>query len=189
MICQPVGIARKTIWINILNPLNMRKLSQDLKLLLRSEGMTVTTTTSPNILLLQIHARGIKGHYYVVKICQTQGQVLLESGIISAKQELEWAGVEGGLGAISDIVLHNKWITLLSTAFAGVDISSVLGSYEEEEKILSQIQQIILSYQQQQVTQAIPINATRKQFKYCPNCGYELKGSPNYCPNCGYKLK
>ncbi len=23
---------------------------------------------------------------------------------------------------------------------------------------------------------------------FCPNCGTELKGTPNFCPNCGYKL-
>ena len=23
---------------------------------------------------------------------------------------------------------------------------------------------------------------------FCPNCGNELKGTPNYCPNCGQKL-
>ena len=150
----------------------MKRLAQDLKMLFRSEGMSVTTTASPNILILQIHARGIRGHYYVVKICQNQNQVLIESGIISAKQQLEWAGVEGGIGAVSDIVLHNKWLTLLSGAFAGVDVASVLGSYEEENKILSQIQQVILSYQ-----------------SVCPNCGAPVNPSFNFCPNCGYKLK
>ncbi|BDC19489.1 hypothetical protein HS5_23790 [Acidianus sp. HS-5] len=149
--------------------------------------MSVTSTTSPSILLLQIHARGIRGHYYVVKICQNQNQVLIESGIISAKQQLEWTGVEGGVGTLSDTVLHNKWLTLLSGTFAGVDIASVLGSYEEEDKILSQIQQVIMSYQQ--IGQILTTNAMSKQYRYCPNCGYLLNGSPNYCPNCGYKLK
>lgn len=33
----------------------------------------------------------------------------------------------------------------------------------------------------------IPIES-KKKFKYCFNCGYELGGDFNFCPNCGYNL-
>ena len=31
----------------------------------------------------------------------------------------------------------------------------------------------------------IPIES-KKKFKYCFNCGYELGGDFNFCPNCGH---
>ncbi|BCU71509.1 zinc ribbon domain-containing protein [Stygiolobus caldivivus] len=207
-VCQPVGMAGKTIWLDVGRQLDMKRLSQDLKLLLRSEGMTVTSTVSPNILILQIHARGIRGHYYVVKICQTEGRVLIETGIISAKRQLEWAGVEGGMAGLSDALLHSKWLTLISGAFAGVDVATVLGSYEEENRILSQIEQVILSYQKGPIQapprppmyQTVPTKPLNNQSltptnqlintpRYCPNCGHPLAGVFNYCPNCGFKLR
>lgn len=175
-ICQPVGMGGRTLYLNVNSPLKMKVLSQDLKMLFRSEGMTVYTTYSPNILILQLHAKGIRGHYYTVRICQNNNQVLIESGITSAKVQLEWAGVEGGLAGVSDLLLHNKFLTLLSGTFAGVNIWSVIGSYEQEQQILNQIEQLIISYQQQHTA------------LYCPNCGYTIAPQYKFCPNCGHKL-
>ncbi len=178
MICSPVGMGGKTLWLDVRQPLVMKQLSQDLKMLFRSEGMTVTSTYSPNILVMQIHARGVRGHYYTVKICQTGGRVLVETGITSARQQLEWASAEGGLGVASDAILHNKFLTLLSGTFAGIDVASVLGSLQQESSILQQIQQVIMSYGVQ----------SPQPLRYCPNCGHPLSRPSNFCPNCGHKL-
>lgn len=177
MICQPVG--GKVIQLNINKPLDMKALAQDLKMLFRSEGMTVYATYSPNILILQLHARGLKGHYYTTKICQDNNKVVIETGITSARVQLEWAGVEGGIAGASDLLLHNKFLALLGSAFAGVDVASVLGSYEQEQEIINQIVQVITSHQQA-VSQQTP--------RYCPNCGYPVAPQYKFCPNCGYRL-
>ncbi|BBG23128.1 hypothetical protein IC006_0412 [Sulfuracidifex tepidarius] len=185
MICRPVGMGGKTLWLDVSKPLVMKQLSQDLKMLFRSEGMTVTSTYSPNILVLQIHARGIRGHYYTVKVCQNQGKVLIETGITSARQQLEWASAETGIGVASDELLHNKFLTLLSGAFAGIDVASVLGSYQQESSILQQIQQVITSYGGQ------PPSAPGHPVQYhrfCPNCGNPLSRPSYFCPNCGHRL-
>ncbi|TRM90011.1 hypothetical protein DMP16_10740, partial [Sulfolobus sp. B1] len=98
MVCQPVGLGTKMIQIPITSSLDMRRLSKDLKLLLRSQGYTVYATYGENVLILQIHAVGIRGHYYTVKICQNNNVVLLEAGITNGRVQLEEAGISAGIG-------------------------------------------------------------------------------------------
>ena len=187
--CQPTGVAPKYFWLDVGTPIDMKRLANDLKLLLRSEGMTVYTTVGQNVLVLQVHARGVRGHYYVVKVCQDGGRVLVETGIISAKQQLEWAGIEGALAVASDAVLHDRWMALFSGGFAGVDVASVLGSYEEEQRILSQIQQVILSYRQGNALPQAVQGVQAAGVRYCPNCGHPVEPGYRFCPNCGFRLR
>ncbi|BFI75996.1 zinc ribbon domain-containing protein [Sulfurisphaera ohwakuensis] len=174
-ICQPVGIGTKVIQLPLYRPLNTKELSKDLVLYLRGQGYRVYSTYSPNIIVLQVHAVGIRSHYYTIKICQSSNFILIESGITNGRVELERAGLNTGLG-ITDEFLHSSLFALFSGVLAGVDVASVLGSYEEENKILSGVQQIILYYENQ-------------GFQYsCPHCGMQVERNWNYCPHCGRAL-
>ncbi len=189
-VCQPVGMGGKTLQLNVPSPLDMRRLKTDLRLLFRSQGYTVYITNSPNILILQLHTPGIRAHFYTVKICQQGNQVLVETGITNGRVELERAGVEGGIAGVSDLMLHSKFLTLLSGAFAGMDVASVLGSYQQENQIIQEIEQTINSYFQQDnplpwANQGVPYSQGELR---CPRCGNPVKRTSNFCSNCGYKL-
>lgn len=174
-ICQPVGIGTRIIQLPLYRPLNTKELSKELALYLRGQGYSVYYTYSPNIIVLQIHAIGIRSHYYTIKICQSPNSILIESGITNGRVELERAGINAGLG-ITDELLHSSLFALFSGVLAGVDVASVLGSYEEENKILNGIQQIIFYYENQ-------------GFQYsCPYCGMRVEPNWKYCPNCGRPL-
>ncbi|QIW25237.1 hypothetical protein EWF20_14505 [Sulfolobus sp. S-194] len=61
---------------------------------------------------------------------------------------MERSGLSDGLG-IADEFLHSSLFALFSISLAEVDVAGILGSHEEENKILSGIQQIILYYEYQ----------------------------------------
>ncbi|MBW9142051.1 MAG: zinc-ribbon domain-containing protein [Candidatus Aramenus sp.] len=176
-ICRPVGLGSRIVQLRIGHQLDMKALSKDLKMLFRSQGFTVYTVYSPNVLVLQIHAFGVRGHYYTVKVCQSGGDVLVEAGITNGRVLLEEAGVSSAVGAISDLLLHDRLAALISGAFAGVDVASVLGSYQQEDAIIQQVINAIYSY------------GVQPSSPRCPNCGQEVKEYFKFCPNCGYKLK